>query len=70
MLNKDWGHISFLNNDAYPLITFAGYANPATLQQQYQFRPVIGNPYSLQTSTAPSNSALWLSQLGIKINLN
>lgn len=70
MLNKEWGNIYFLSNDAYPLITFAGYANTATLTPQYQHRPVNGKPYSLQTSTAPGNSARWISQLGLKMNLN
>jgi hypothetical protein len=70
MLNKDWGRIYFLSNDAFPLIRFAGYANATTLTPQYQYTPIIGKPYSLQTSTAPGNSARWLSQLGIKINLD
>ncbi|MEJ7823317.1 MAG: carboxypeptidase regulatory-like domain-containing protein [Chitinophagaceae bacterium] len=70
MLNKDWGRIYFLSNDAYPLIRFAGYANTTTLTPQYQYTPVKGKPYKLQTSTAPGNSARWLSQIGIKLNLN
>ena len=70
MLNKNWGHSWFLTNDSYPLIRFADYANPTTLTPQYQFTPFAGKPYSLQTSTLPGNSARWISQLGIKINLN
>jgi hypothetical protein len=69
MLNKDWGHIDFLANDSYPLIRFDGFVS-STLTPQYQFTPVNGKPYSLQTSTIPGNSARWISQLGIKINLN
>jgi hypothetical protein len=68
MLNKNWGRIYFLTNDQYLLIRFAGYANSTTLTPQYQFIPFTGKPYSLQTSTAPGNSARWLSQLGVKIN--
>jgi len=69
MLNKDWGHIDFLSNDSYPLIKFESFVNASTLTPQYQFTPVNGKPYSLQTSTIPGNSARWTSQLGIKINL-
>jgi len=70
MLNRNWGRIYFLTNDNFPLIRFAGYANTATLTPQYQFTPFSGKPYSLQTSTLPGNSARWISQLGMKINLN
>ena len=71
LLNKNWGQIYFLLNDSYPLITFLGYASTTpVIVPQYQSRPFSGKPYSLQTSTIPGNSARWISQLGIKINLN
>jgi hypothetical protein len=71
MLNKDWGRIYFLLNDSYPLITFVGYTSTTpVVSPQYQFRPINGKPFSLQTSTLPGNSARWLSQLGMKINLD
>ena len=70
MLNKDWGHIDFLSNDSYPLIKFESFVNASTLTPQYQFTPVNGKPYSLQTSTIPGNSARWTSQLGIKMSLD
>jgi len=70
MLNKNWGHIYFLTNDNYPLITFVGFTNTTPQYQQYQSRPFNGKPWSLQTSTIPGNSARWISQLGIKININ
>ena len=70
MLNKNWGRIYLLPNDNYSLITFAGFTDPNTLTPQYQFKPVNGRPWSVQTSTAPGNSARWISQLGIKINFN
>ena len=71
MLNKDWGRIYFLLNDSYPLITFVGYAGTTPdIIPQYQFKPFNGNPYSLQTSTIPGNSARWISQLGIKVSVN
>ncbi len=70
MLNKNWGRTYFMTNDNFPLIRFAGYANTTTLIPQYQFTPFAGKPYSVQTSTLPGNSARWISQLGLKINLN
>jgi hypothetical protein len=70
MLNKKWGRIYFLSFDNYPLVKFAGYANPATLIPQYQFSPFSGTPYSIQPSTAPGNSARWISQLGFRVALN
>jgi len=69
MLNKDWGHTYSMPFDNYPLVTFAGFVQN-TLIPQYTFTPVTGNPWSIQTSTAPGNSARWLSQLGIRINFN
>ncbi|MEO6611066.1 MAG: carboxypeptidase regulatory-like domain-containing protein [Chitinophagaceae bacterium] len=71
MLNRKWGRIYFLLNDSYPLITFTGYANTASPPvAQYQFKPFNGNPYSIQASSLPGNSARWISQLGLKFNLN
>ncbi|MBA2329957.1 MAG: TonB-dependent receptor [Flavisolibacter sp.] len=71
MLNRNWGRTFFLLNDSYPLITFTGYASTSPVPiQQYQFRPFNGKPYLVQTSTLPGNSARWISQLGMKINLN
>jgi hypothetical protein len=67
MINRNWGRIWFLANDSYPLITFSGYSNASTLTPEYQFRPVNGKPYTLQTSTLPGSSARWISQLGMKI---
>lgn len=70
LLNKNWGRIYFLPNDNYSLITFAGFTDQNTLTPQYQFRPLNGKPWSVQTSTAPGSSARWISQLGIKINFD
>ncbi|HVE60517.1 MAG TPA: hypothetical protein VNA26_01770, partial [Chitinophagaceae bacterium] len=68
MLNKNWGRIYFMNDDKFPLIQFAGYANTTTLTPQYRFTPLKGTPYSIQSSTLPGNSARWISQLGFRIN--
>ncbi|MBS1921314.1 MAG: TonB-dependent receptor [Bacteroidetes bacterium] len=70
MLNKKWGRLYFLPNDNFSLITFAGFSDPNTLTPQYKFTPLNGKPWSVQSSTAPGNSARWISQLGIKINFN
>ena len=70
LLNRNWGRIYFLLNDSYPLITFVGYSNTTTLTPEYQFLPVNGKPYTIQSSTLPGSSARWISQLGLKINLN
>jgi hypothetical protein len=70
MLNKNWGHTYFLQNDSYRLITFFGFATTTpVITPQYQSKPFPGKPYSLQTSTIPGNSARWISQLGLKIDL-
>jgi len=70
MLNKKWGRIYSLSSDNFPLIRFAGFSNSTALTPQYQFTPFAGNPYAVQTSTAPGNSARWASQLGFRINFN
>ncbi len=67
MLNKNWGRTYFLSNDQYALISFVGFENNTTLKPQYQFTPFSGKPWTVQNSTAPGNSARWISQLGIKI---
>jgi len=70
MLNKNWGRTYFLTSDNFQLIRFAGFSNATTLTPQYQFNPVTGDPWSVQSSTAPGSSARWISQLGIKIKFN
>jgi hypothetical protein len=71
MLNKNWGrNYIAAGSDQFPLIRFAGFANQTTLTPQYQFIPFQGRPYSLQSRTDPGVSARWISQVGVKINLN
>jgi len=70
MLNKNWGRTYFLSGDHYALISFVGFENNTTLKPQYQFTPFSGKPWTVQNSTAPGNSARWISQLGIKIYFN
>ncbi len=68
LLNRSWGAIYALPFDNFPLIRFAGYSG-GTTNPQYQFVPISGKPWTLQTSTAPGNSARWICQLGVRFNL-
>lgn len=72
MLNRKWGRTYFLTNDNFAVIQFAGYVNAATdLTPQYRFNPTSAQPQSetnVSTSTAPSFSPRWTSQLGIRLN--
>lgn len=69
LLNKKWGRIYLMSSDNFPLIQFAGFPNTTTLTPQYQFTRFTGNPWSINSSTAPGSSARWISQLGLRINL-
>ncbi len=64
MLNKNWGRTYIAGNDQFQLIRFAGFANPTTLTPQYQFIPFQGTPSIFGIS------GRWISQVGIKINLD
>jgi hypothetical protein len=68
MINRDWGRTYFLTNDNYQLIQFSGFVSTTDLTPQYKFSPQTGAPYGLSTSTAPGQSARWISQLGFRIN--
>lgn len=68
MLNKNWGRTYYIPGRIFPLIRFAGFANNTTLTPQYQFTPLNGTPYSIESSTLPGNSARWISQLGLRVN--
>jgi hypothetical protein len=69
LLNHNWGWQYFASEDQVALLTFAGYNNPATLSPNYQFKPYTGNPYTLQGSSQPGNSARWQAQLGFRVSL-
>jgi hypothetical protein len=70
MLNKNWGRIYFLSDDKFPLIQFAGYTGSQPPTPKYQFKPLTGTSYSIETGTMPGGSARWISQLGFRINFN
>ena len=69
MINRDWGRQYFLSFDQYQLIQFVNY-RPGTTIPQYRFTPIPNNdpPYGISTSTVPSYSARWISQLGVRLN--
>ncbi len=70
-LNRDWGRQYFLANDQFAVINFAGYA-PGGFTPQYRFNPQLNTrtPWGVSTSTAPSYSARWIGQLGLRFNFN
>ena len=68
MLNRVWGRTYFLSNDQFGLIR---YSNPTSgapsLLPTYSFNPINNNtPWGISSSTAPSYSARWVSQLGLR----
>src|SRR5690606_13333799 len=72
MLNRKWGRTYFLNNDNFAVMTFAGYVNAqSSLTPTYRCNPTLAQPQSVSnvsTSSAPSFSPRWTSQLGVRIN--
>jgi outer membrane receptor for ferrienterochelin and colicin len=72
MLNRNWGRTYFLLNDNFAPALFFGYVNSQTdLTPQYRFNPTLAQPQSeanISTSSAPSYSPRWTSQLGIRVN--
>ncbi|HLO79670.1 MAG TPA: carboxypeptidase regulatory-like domain-containing protein [Chitinophagaceae bacterium] len=69
MLNHEWGRIYVIPGDNFALVRFDKFVSANDLTPQYQFFPVNGKPWSVQTSTAPGNSARWISQLGFRFYL-
>jgi hypothetical protein len=71
MLNRDWGRTYFLGNDNFAALAFTGFVSATDLTPQYRFNPTAPQPKSINntsTSSAPSYSARWTSQLGFRIN--
>jgi hypothetical protein len=65
MLNRNWGRTYFMSNDQYSLMRYQG-ATGSTVPS-YSFSPVANNtPWGISSSTAPSYSARWVSQLGLR----
>jgi hypothetical protein len=72
MINRNWGRTYFMSFDAQQLIRFNGYVNATSnLTPQYTFNPTLTQPKSetfVSTTSAPSFSARWTSQLGLRFN--
>jgi outer membrane receptor for ferrienterochelin and colicin len=70
MINRSWGRTYFLTNDNVQLVNFAGYVNATSnLTPQYRFNPQLVQPSAnISTSSAPSFSPRWTSQLGLRLN--
>jgi Carboxypeptidase regulatory-like domain len=69
LLNPEWGRIYVMPADNFALIRFDKFVSANDLTPEYQFFPLKGNPWSVHTSTAPGNSARWISQLGFRFYL-
>jgi hypothetical protein len=65
MLNRNWGRTYFMANDQYSLMRYQSAT--ASRIPTYSFAPVRDNtPWGISSSTAPSFSARWVSQLGLR----
>jgi len=65
MLNRNWGRTYFMSNDQTSIIKYQGATGSTT--PSYSFAPVVNNtPWGISSSTAPSYSARWVSQLGLR----
>jgi len=65
MLNRNWGRTYFMSNDQFALVKYQG-ATGSTIPS-YSFSPIANNtPWGISSSTTPSYSARWVSQLGLR----
>jgi hypothetical protein len=65
MLNRNWGRTYFMSNDQFSIIKYQG-ATGSTVPS-YSFSPISNNtPWGISSSTTPSYSARWVSQLGLR----
>ncbi|MEI6190332.1 MAG: carboxypeptidase regulatory-like domain-containing protein [Chitinophagia bacterium] len=65
MLNRNWGRTYFLSNDQFALVKYQGATG--SLIPSYSFAPISNNtPWGVSTSVAPSYSARWVSQIGLR----
>lgn len=67
LLASSWGRLYEMSGDAFALIRFAGFDGTTSLGPRYQFKPINGAPYGVQTGTVPGSSARWMGQLGVRI---
>ncbi len=65
MLNRNWGRTYFMSNDQFSIIKYQGATGSTT--PSYSFSPINNNtPWGISSSTSPSYSARWVSQLGLR----
>jgi hypothetical protein len=65
MLNRNWGRTYFMSFDQYTLLRYQGASGSTT--PSYSFAPVRNNtPWGINSTTTPSYSARWVSQLGLR----
>jgi hypothetical protein len=65
MLNRNWGRTYFMSNDQFSIIKYQGATGSTT--PSYSFSPVKNDtPWGISSSTSPSYSARWVSQLGLR----
>lgn len=65
MLNRNWGRTYFMSNDQFAIIKYQGATGSTT--PSYSFSPISNNtPWGISSSTSPSYSARWVSQLGLR----
>jgi hypothetical protein len=65
MMNRNWGRTYFMSNDQFALVKYQG-ATGSTIPS-YSFSPIANNtPWGISSSTTPSYSARWVSQLGLR----
>lgn len=67
-LNRDWGRSYFLGNfSSFSLLSVNSFTGNTP---RYTFNPTLvgQTPYNVSTSSVPSFSARWISQLGVRFN--
>ena len=65
MLNRNWGRTYFMSNDQFSIIKYQGATGSTT--PSYSFSPIANKtPWGISSSTSPSYSARWVSQLGLR----
>lgn len=68
MLNRDWGRQYFASFNTFSLIQFRGFQTNTTIPTYSFVPPASGAPYTVSTSTSPSFSARWVSQVGVRLS--
>lgn len=69
LINSNWGRVYEVPYDAYPLLSFAGYAGNGGYIPQYYFDPknLTQTPWEIAGSNYPLYSSFWVLRLGMRI---